>query len=151
MVALQRAKKPVVDTGVTNWVTTDLVTQIVPRGSTLTSALCRLRQLVEVQGHESHAEAAKEDDQALTGDGHKGAEANEITKCNECLQYGCTGYVEKSPAGLASLGRSVIASAITSAVFIGDSNAGGCPRSKSAEATSIEAHQKADEKTDVET
>ena len=71
VVALQRAKKPVVDTGVTNWVSTDLVTQIVPRDSTLTSAFCRLGQLVEVQGYESHAEAAKEDDQILTGDWHK--------------------------------------------------------------------------------
>ena len=70
MVALQRAKKPVVDTGVTNRVSTDLVTQTVTRVSTLTSAFCRLRQLVEVQGYESHAEAAKEDDQVLTGDGY---------------------------------------------------------------------------------
>ena len=60
------------------------------------------------------------------------------------------GYVKKSPANLASLGGSVIAAVITSVVFIGDSKAGDCPRSKSAEATSIEAHQKADEKTDVE-
>ena len=58
--------------------------------------------------------------------------------------------VKKSPANLASLGGSVISAVITLAVFIGDSNTGGCPRSKSAEATSIEAHQKADEKTDVE-
>ena len=78
MVALQRAQKPVVDTGVTNWVTTDLVTQIVPRGSTLTSAFCRLRQLVEVEGYESHAEVTKEDDQAWTGDGHKDPKANTI-------------------------------------------------------------------------
>ena len=89
MVALQRAKKPVVDTGVTNWVTTDLVTQIVPRGSTLTSAFCRLRQLVEVQGYESHAEAAKEDDQVLTGDGHKGTKANAIRNVtNACSVVG---------------------------------------------------------------
>ena len=60
------------------------------------------------------------------------------------------GRVKKSPTNLASLGGSVIAAVITSVVFIGDSNAGGFPRSKSAEATSIEAHQKADEKTDVE-
>ena len=78
MVALRRSKKPVVDTGVTNWVTTDLVTPIVPRGSTLTSAFCRLRQFVEVQGYESHAEAAKEDDQALTGEGHKNPKASSI-------------------------------------------------------------------------
>ena len=55
----------------------------------------------------------------------------------------------KSLANLASLSGSVIAAVITSVVFIGDSNAGDCPRSKSAEATSIEAHQKADEKTEV--
>ena len=60
------------------------------------------------------------------------------------------GHVKKSPANLASLGSSVIAAVITSIVFIGDSNAGDCPRSKSAEATFIEAHQKADEKTYVE-
>jgi hypothetical protein len=48
------------------------------------------------------------------------------------------------------LSGNVIAAVITSAVFIGDSNAGDCPRSKSAEATSIEAHQKTDKKTDVE-
>ena len=71
VVALQRAKKPVVDTGVTNWVSTDLVTQIVPRVSTLTSTFCRLRQPVKVQGYESHPEAAKEGDQVLAGDGHK--------------------------------------------------------------------------------
>ena len=45
--AIQRAKKPVVDTGITNWVTTDLMTQIVPRDSTF----CRMRQLLEVQGY----------------------------------------------------------------------------------------------------
>ena len=59
-------------------------------------------------------------------------------------------HVEKSPVNLASLGGSVTAAVISSVVFIGDSNAGDCPRSKSAEATSIEAHQKADEETDVE-
>ena len=78
VVALQRAKKPVIDIGVTNWFDTDLVTQIVSRGSTLTSAFCRLRQLVEVQGYESYAEAAKEDDQVLTGDGHKGPKESGI-------------------------------------------------------------------------
>ena len=56
------------------------------------------------------------------------------------------GRFKKSPANLASLGGSVIAASITSDVFIGDSNADYCPRSKSAEATSIEA----DQKTDVE-
>ena len=60
------------------------------------------------------------------------------------------GNVKKSPANLDSFGGSGVAAVVTSAVSIGDSNAGGCPRSKSAEATSLEAHQKADEKTDVE-
>ena len=60
------------------------------------------------------------------------------------------GLFEKPSADLASLGGSVIATVITSAAFVSDSNAGDCPRSKSAEATSIEAHQKSDEKTDVE-
>ena len=78
MVALQRAKQPVANTGLTDWVTTDPITQIVPRGSTLASAFCRLRQFVEVQGYKSHAEAAKEDDQVLTGDGHKGPKASAI-------------------------------------------------------------------------
>ena len=36
------------------------------------------------------------------------------------------------------------------AVFVGAANAGDCPRSTSAEATSEEAHHKADEKTDVD-
>ena len=35
-------------------------------------------------------------------------------------------------------------------VFIGAANAGECPRSKSAEATSTEAHHKSDEKIEVE-
>ena len=35
-------------------------------------------------------------------------------------------------------------------VFIGVANAGDCPRSKSAEATSVKAHHNADEKVDVE-
>ena len=60
------------------------------------------------------------------------------------------GHAEKSPVNLATLGGSVIAAVITSAVFVSDFNAGDCPRSKSDEATSMEAHQEADEKTDVE-
>ena len=60
------------------------------------------------------------------------------------------GHVKKSPANLASLSGSESAALITSVVFVNDSNAGDCPRSKSAEATSMEAHQKTDEKTDVE-
>ena len=54
------------------------------------------------------------------------------------------GHFKKSPANLASLDVSVIAAVTTSVVFIGDSNAGYCPRSKSAEAAFIEAHQKTD-------
>ena len=43
-----------------------------------------LRQLVEVQGYESHSEAAEEDDQVLTGDGHN-PESKFVTECNEFL------------------------------------------------------------------
>tara|TARA_B100000161_G_scaffold238736_1_gene189823 strand:- start:721 stop:870 length:150 start_codon:yes stop_codon:yes gene_type:complete len=44
---------------------------------------------------------------------------------------------------------SEIVAVITLVVFEGGSNAGDCPRSKSAEATATEAHQKADENTEV--
>ena len=57
---------------------------------------------------------------------------------------------KKSPASLASLGVSVIIAVIALVVLNSVSNAGDCSRSKSAVATSLEAHQKADEKTDVE-
>ena len=57
--------------------------------------------------------------------------------------------LEKAPANLAYLGSGVIAAVMALAVFVGGANAGDCPRSKSAEATFIEAHQKADEKTEV--
>ena len=53
-----------------------LVTQIVPRVQALASAFCGLRQLIEVQGYESHPEAAKEDDQVLAGDGHEDPKAS---------------------------------------------------------------------------
>ena len=149
MVALHSTQKLVLDTGVTNWVTTDLVTQIVSRGSTLTSDFCRLRQLVKVQGYESHAEAAKEDNQILTGDGHKDPKASGIRNVTNACSLAAWVWSQK-PSNLACLDGNVIATAITSAVSIGDSNAGDCPRSRSAEATSIEAHQKADKKTDVE-
>ena len=36
------------------------------------------------------------------------------------------------------------------AVFVGAANAGDCPRSKSVEATSVEAHHNAEDKADVE-
>ena len=50
----------------------------------------------------------------------------------------------------ASLGGALIVAVMFLAVFIGGANAGDCPRSKSAEATSVEAHHKADEKSEVE-
>ena len=42
----------------------------------MASAFCGLCQLVEVQGYESHPEAAKEDDQVLAGDGHEDPKAS---------------------------------------------------------------------------
>ena len=36
------------------------------------------------------------------------------------------------------------------AVFVGGANAGDCPRSKTAEATAVEAHHKAGEKAEDE-
>ena len=51
---------------------------------------------------------------------------------------------------LAFLGGSVIVAVMAVVVFIGAANAGDCPRSKSAEATSVEAHHKADDKAEAE-
>ena len=51
---------------------------------------------------------------------------------------------------LAFVGSSVIVAIMAVVVFIGAANAGDCPRSKSAEATSVEAHHNADDKADVE-
>ena len=51
---------------------------------------------------------------------------------------------------LALAGGSVIVAIMAVVVFIGAANAGDCPRSKSAEATSVEAHHKADDKAEVE-
>ena len=51
---------------------------------------------------------------------------------------------------LAFLGGSVIVAVMAVVVFIGAANAGDCPRSKSAEATSVEAHHKPDDKAEVE-
>ena len=45
---------------------------------------------------------------------------------------------------------SVIIAIMAVVVFVGAANAGDCPRSKSAKATSVEAHHKADGKADVE-
>ena len=58
--------------------------------------------------------------------------------------------IKKSLAIPASLGDSVIIVVIALVVLNSVSNAGDCSRSKSAVATSLEAHQKADEKTEVE-
>ena len=57
--------------------------------------------------------------------------------------------LEKAPVNLAYLGSGVIAAVMALAVFVGGANAGDCPRSNSTKATSIEAHQKADQKTEV--
>ena len=51
---------------------------------------------------------------------------------------------------LAFFGGSVIVTIMAVVVFIGAANAGDCPRSKSDEATSVEAHHKADDKAEVE-
>ena len=58
--------------------------------------------------------------------------------------------IKKSPANLSSLGDSVIIAFIALVVLNNVSNAGDCSRSKPAVAISLEAHQKADEKTEVE-
>ena len=50
----------------------------------------------------------------------------------------------------ALVGGSVIVAIMAVVVFVGAANAGDCPRSKSAQATSVEAHHKADDKADVE-
>ena len=50
----------------------------------------------------------------------------------------------------ALVGGSVIVAIMAVVVFVGAANAGDCPRSKSAEATSVKAHHKADGKADVE-
>ena len=51
---------------------------------------------------------------------------------------------------LALVGGSVIVAIMAVVVFVGAANAGDCPRSKSTEATSVEAHHKAGDKADVE-
>ena len=56
----------------------------------------------------------------------------------------------KSSSKPRRLGGSVIVAVMALAVFVGGANAGDCPRSKSAEATSVEAHHNADDKADVE-
>ena len=51
---------------------------------------------------------------------------------------------------LVFVGGSVIVAIMAVVVFIGAANAGDCLRSNQAEATSVEAHHKADDKADVE-
>ena len=58
--------------------------------------------------------------------------------------------IKKSLAISASLGDSVIIAVTALVVLNSVSNAGDCSRSESAVATLLEAHQKADEKTEVE-
>ena len=48
------------------------------------------------------------------------------------------------------VGGSVIVAIMAMIIFIGAANAGDCHRSKSAEATSVDAHHNADDKVDVE-
>ena len=50
----------------------------------------------------------------------------------------------------AYMGGSVIVAIIFLAVFVSSANASDCPRSKSADATSVEAHHKADEMAEVD-
>ena len=50
----------------------------------------------------------------------------------------------------AYFGGSVIVAIVVLAVFVSGANASDCPRSKSADPTSVEAHHKADEKTEVD-
>ena len=52
---------------------------------------------------------------------------------------------------LAFEGGSVIIAIMVVVVFIGAANAGECPRRKSAETPSVEAHHNAAEKADFET
>ena len=51
---------------------------------------------------------------------------------------------------MAYLGGRAIVAIIVLAVFVDGANASECPRSKSADATSVEAHHKADEKAEVD-
>ncbi len=59
-------------------------------------------------------------------------------------------HPKNAPVSPAYLGGALIVAVMFLAVFIGGANAGDCPRSKSAEATSLEAQYKADEKSEVE-
>ena len=59
-------------------------------------------------------------------------------------------HLKKPLVSPAYLGGALIVAVMFLAVFIGGANAGDCPRSKSAESTSVEAHHKADEKSEVE-
>ena len=59
-------------------------------------------------------------------------------------------HLKSAQVSPAYLGGALIVAVMFLAVFIGSANAGDCPRSKTAEATSVEAHHKADEKSGVE-
>ena len=60
------------------------------------------------------------------------------------------GQIKKAPANFAFWGGGVIVAVMFLAVFVGGANAGDCPLSKSAEATSVETHHKPNEKAEVE-
>ena len=59
------------------------------------------------------------------------------------------GQIKKVPANFAFWGGGVIVAVMFLAVFVGGANAGDCPRSKSAEAISVETHHKQNEKAEV--
>ena len=59
------------------------------------------------------------------------------------------GQVKKVPANFAFWGGGVIVAVMFLAAFVGGANAGDCPRSKSAEAISVETHHKQNEKAEV--
>ena len=58
--------------------------------------------------------------------------------------------IKKAPANFAFWGGGVIVAVMFLAVFVGGANAGDCPCSKSAEATSVETHHKPNKKAEVE-
>ena len=59
------------------------------------------------------------------------------------------GQTKKSSSKLRLRGGGVIVAVMFLAVFVGGANAGDCPRSKSAEAISVETHHKKNEKAEV--
>ena len=58
--------------------------------------------------------------------------------------------LKNAPVSPAYLGGALVVAVMFLAVFVGGANAGDCPLSKSAEATSVETHHKPNEKAEVE-